>query len=96
MAKKTSKPANERQTNRAKLSSKSRLFANPSRPEALRAGGRDQLLDSGDLNAVSSYKSYFTSPYGLTTVGSYFPGDDDESRAHNQRQIKFQRSDIER
>jgi murein DD-endopeptidase MepM/ murein hydrolase activator NlpD len=64
-AKKAAKPANERQTNRARLSSKDRLFANPSRPEALKSGGRDQLIAAGTLNAVSSYKSYFTAPYGL-------------------------------
>jgi hypothetical protein len=64
-AKKTAKPANQRETNRARLSTKTRLFANPSRPEALKAGGRAQLSDSGKLDGVSSYKAYFTSPYGL-------------------------------
>jgi hypothetical protein len=63
--KKTSEPANERRSNQAGVSSKARLFANPSRPEALKSGGRQQLVDAGDLNAVSSYKSYFTAPYGL-------------------------------
>jgi hypothetical protein len=63
--KKTAKPANERQSNEPALASKARLFANPSRPEALKSGGREQLVDAGRLNAVSSYKGYFTAPYGL-------------------------------
>ncbi len=65
-AQKTSEPANDRRRNGgARPSTKKRLFANPSRPQSLSAGGRQQLLQSGGLGGVSSYRSYFTSPYGL-------------------------------
>ncbi|MCW3016670.1 MAG: peptidoglycan DD-metalloendopeptidase family protein [Solirubrobacterales bacterium] len=42
---------------------KERLFANPTRPNALRAGGDEQLLNT--TAAGSSFKSYFTQVYGL-------------------------------
>jgi murein DD-endopeptidase MepM/ murein hydrolase activator NlpD len=45
---------------------KERLFANPTRPEALKAGGKQQILESeSTLGAGSSVKSYFTGVYGL-------------------------------
>ncbi|MCW2998353.1 MAG: peptidoglycan DD-metalloendopeptidase family protein [Solirubrobacterales bacterium] len=42
---------------------KERLFANPARPNALKAGGDEQLLNTTE--AGSSFKSYFTQVYGL-------------------------------
>ncbi len=42
---------------------KERLFANPSRPNALKAGGDEQLLNT--TQAGTSFKSYFTQVYGL-------------------------------
>mgnify|MGYP003344682278 CR=1 FL=1 len=42
---------------------KQRLFANPERENALRAGGEEQLLNTTE--AGSSFKSYFTQVYGL-------------------------------
>ncbi|MDP2713000.1 MAG: lytic murein transglycosylase [Solirubrobacteraceae bacterium] len=40
---------------------KERLFANPTRPNALSAGGKEQILESeSELGAGSSVKSYFT------------------------------------
>jgi hypothetical protein len=45
---------------------KERLFANPSRPAAYKAGGRKQLRDAGaGLPAFTTFKSYFTDVYGL-------------------------------
>jgi Transglycosylase SLT domain/Peptidase family M23 len=45
---------------------KERLFANPTRPNALSSGGRQQILESESaLAAGSSVKSYFTGVYGL-------------------------------
>jgi len=42
---------------------KERLFANPARPNALKAGGDEQLMNTTE--AGSSFKSYFTQVYGL-------------------------------
>ncbi len=42
---------------------KERLFANPARPNALKAGGDEQLLNT--TQAGTSFKSYFTQVYGL-------------------------------
>jgi hypothetical protein len=45
---------------------KERLFANPTRPHALAAGGKQQIMESESaLAAGSSVKSYFTGVYGL-------------------------------
>jgi murein DD-endopeptidase MepM/ murein hydrolase activator NlpD len=45
---------------------KERLFANPTRPKALRAGGKKQLLETeSSLPAGESFKSYFSGVYGL-------------------------------
>jgi len=45
---------------------KERLFANPTRPQAMSSGGKKQLLESETALAEgSSYKSYFSGPYGL-------------------------------
>ncbi len=45
---------------------KERLFANPTRPKALKAGGRQQILESESaMGAGTSMKSYFTGVYGL-------------------------------
>ncbi len=45
---------------------KERLFANPTRPKALKAGGRQQILESeSTLDAGTSVKKYFTGVYGL-------------------------------
>jgi hypothetical protein len=45
---------------------KERLFANPTRPEALRAGGKRQLMESESaLGAGASSSSYFSGVYGL-------------------------------
>ena len=45
---------------------KERLFANPTRPAAFRAGGRDEILDAGGaVPGVTTFKSYFTQVYGL-------------------------------
>jgi murein DD-endopeptidase MepM/ murein hydrolase activator NlpD len=43
---------------------KERVFANPSRPAAYRAGGEKQLLKAG-LPKATSFKSYFSGVYGL-------------------------------
>jgi hypothetical protein len=49
----------------AKLA-KERLFANPTRPNALSAGGKEQILESESaLTDGTSIKSYFTGVYGL-------------------------------
>ncbi|HEV2059418.1 MAG TPA: lytic murein transglycosylase [Solirubrobacteraceae bacterium] len=45
---------------------KERLFANPTRPKAMSAGGKEQLLESESaLSDGRSIKSYFTGVYGL-------------------------------
>ena len=45
---------------------KERLFANPNRPRALKAGGEEQLLNAGSsIPGFTSYKSYFTEVFGL-------------------------------
>ncbi|MFP5364957.1 MAG: lytic murein transglycosylase [Thermoleophilia bacterium] len=45
---------------------KERLFANPTRPKALSAGGKQQIMESeSTLSPGSSVKSYFTGVYGL-------------------------------
>jgi murein DD-endopeptidase MepM/ murein hydrolase activator NlpD len=45
---------------------KERLFANPTRPEALRAGGKKQLLESESALAEgTSVSKYFSGVYGL-------------------------------
>jgi murein DD-endopeptidase MepM/ murein hydrolase activator NlpD len=50
----------------APRATKERLFANPARPAAYRAGGGDQLLEQGtELAGSTSFKSYFTQVFGL-------------------------------
>jgi murein DD-endopeptidase MepM/ murein hydrolase activator NlpD len=45
---------------------KERLFANPTRPNALSAGGKQQIMESESaLGAGMSVKNYFTGVYGL-------------------------------
>ena len=49
----------------AKLA-KERLFANPTRPKAMSAGGKEQILESeSTLAEGTGIKSYFTGVYGL-------------------------------
>jgi hypothetical protein len=43
---------------------KERVFANPDRPAAYKAGGEEQLLSTG-LSGTQSFKSYFTDIYRL-------------------------------
>jgi hypothetical protein len=43
---------------------KERVFAHPDRPAAYKAGGEEQLLNSG-LPGYTTFKSYFTGVYGL-------------------------------
>jgi hypothetical protein len=46
--------------------SKERVFANPGRPAAYKAGGEEQLLSAGaELPGSATFKSYFTGPYRL-------------------------------
>jgi murein DD-endopeptidase MepM/ murein hydrolase activator NlpD len=45
---------------------KERLYANPGRPSAYRAGGEDQLLDRGaTVSGTTTFRSYFTEVFGL-------------------------------
>src|SRR6185503_19153415 len=45
---------------------KERLFANPSRTLAFKAGGRDQILNMGGaVPGLTTFKSYFTEVFGL-------------------------------
>jgi soluble lytic murein transglycosylase-like protein len=45
---------------------KERLWANPSRPDVFKSGGRDQILDlGGAVSGVTTFKSYFTEVFGL-------------------------------
>ncbi len=53
-------------TDEAAAVTKERLFANPTRPKALQAGGKAQLLESGSsLAEGATVKSYFSGPIGL-------------------------------
>jgi hypothetical protein len=53
-------------THHAAAVAKERLFANPTRPDALRAGGKRQLMESeSTLADGASFKSYFSGVYGL-------------------------------
>jgi murein DD-endopeptidase MepM/ murein hydrolase activator NlpD len=48
------------------ITSKQRLFANPERPRAGRAGGRQQLFErTGKIDGSTSFKGYFTKVFGL-------------------------------
>jgi soluble lytic murein transglycosylase-like protein/murein DD-endopeptidase MepM/ murein hydrolase activator NlpD len=49
----------------ATSAAKERVFANPSRPGAFKAGGEDQLMQSGAALGNKSFRSYFTQVYGL-------------------------------
>jgi murein DD-endopeptidase MepM/ murein hydrolase activator NlpD len=45
---------------------KERIFANPNRPAAYKAGGQEQLLNAGtEIPGYTTFKSYFTQIYGL-------------------------------
>src|SRR5204863_140109 len=45
---------------------KERLWANPSRPQTFKQGGRDQILDmGGTVPGLTTFKSYFTELFGL-------------------------------
>ncbi|HEY7618352.1 MAG TPA: peptidoglycan DD-metalloendopeptidase family protein [Solirubrobacteraceae bacterium] len=45
---------------------KERVFANPGRPSAYKAGGEEQLLNAGSvIPGYTTFKSYFTGVYGL-------------------------------
>jgi soluble lytic murein transglycosylase-like protein len=53
-------------TDPAATVAKERIFAHPDRPRAFRAGGEEQLLESGtDLTGSTTFNSYFTELYGL-------------------------------
>jgi hypothetical protein len=63
--KSTLKAATQAVTETAEVA-KERLFANPTRPNALDAGGKQQILESeSGLAEGTSIKSYFTGVYGL-------------------------------
>ena len=48
------------------VTTKQRLFANPSRPNAGRAGGRQQEFErTGKIDGSSSFKNYFSRVFGL-------------------------------
>jgi murein DD-endopeptidase MepM/ murein hydrolase activator NlpD len=58
-------PAPERRSAAPRVR-KERLFANPGRPAAFRAGGEDQLLDAGAaIPGTTTFESYFTQVFGL-------------------------------
>jgi murein DD-endopeptidase MepM/ murein hydrolase activator NlpD len=44
---------------------KERLFAHPDMPGARDNGGMDQLLDSRSHNGVSTFRTYFSQPFGM-------------------------------
>jgi transglycosylase-like protein with SLT domain/peptidase M23-like protein len=44
---------------------KERLYAHPSRQDAFRSGGKQQLFESGHLPGFTTFKSYFTQVFGL-------------------------------
>ncbi len=44
---------------------KERLFANPKRPNAYKAGGEEQLLNNDLLKGYTTFRSYFTKVFGL-------------------------------
>jgi len=53
-------------TDGAAAVAKERLFANPTRPKALRAGGKRQLMENESaIGDGQSFKSYFSGVYGL-------------------------------
>jgi soluble lytic murein transglycosylase-like protein len=55
-------------TSSASSTAKERLFANPARPNARKAGGEEQLLASqAGAKGGDVFKSYFTEVYGLKT-----------------------------
>ncbi|MBX5443433.1 MAG: hypothetical protein IRZ32_18140, partial [Solirubrobacteraceae bacterium] len=59
------RPAHRRATT-TRPATKARLFANPTRPNALKAGGREQILEAGgEITGLETYEAYFTTPYGL-------------------------------
>ncbi|MBW3652696.1 MAG: hypothetical protein KY433_03705, partial [Actinobacteria bacterium] len=48
------------------VATKSRLFAHPRRPNAYRAGGADQLLESAmNWDGFTTFRAFFSRPFGL-------------------------------
>ena len=61
-----SHPAPKRKAARPVLTSKQRLFANPERPNAGRAGGEQQLFErTGRIDGGTTFKRYFSKVFGL-------------------------------
>jgi len=59
------KPSRRAVTRRV-AATKQRLFANPQRPDAGRAGGEQQLFErTGKIDGASTFKAYFTKVFGL-------------------------------
>jgi hypothetical protein len=60
-------PATRREPQAATPTIKQRLFANPQRPQARRAGGEEQLFSAGPAKngKWETYKAYFTRGFGL-------------------------------
>ncbi|HEY8637978.1 MAG TPA: lytic murein transglycosylase [Solirubrobacteraceae bacterium] len=55
-----------------RVSSRPRLFANPARPAAFQAGGRDQILNAGGaVPGLTTFRSYFTQVFGLKRSDVY-------------------------
>ena len=65
-ATKRSKPAPATRKAARPAATKQRLFANPDRPRAGRAGGAQQLFErTGKIDGGSTFKAYFTKVFGL-------------------------------
>ena len=65
-AKRNRRQARGKVAPRRATTSKQRLFANPQRPNAGRAGGRQQLFErTGRIDGSSSFKNYFSKVFGL-------------------------------
>ena len=58
-----SAPRAEREADEPTLAIKERLFANPTRPNARRHGGAEQLLNA--KGGLTTFKAYFSRPFGL-------------------------------
>ena len=64
-SKRVAKESEETAT-RASVPLKERLFAHPERPNANRAGGADQILNSkGSVKGFTTFKNYFSRAFGL-------------------------------
>jgi murein DD-endopeptidase MepM/ murein hydrolase activator NlpD len=65
-AAKVSKPSKVAAPKQAPVTAKQRLFANPTRKHAARAGGRQQEFErTGKIDGSSSFKNYFSRVFGL-------------------------------